>query len=74
MFSFVVELSCFLTVACDEMPSGWSGNADAYETYACADIALGTKAPATGDEGILVFALLGLVAIAGAAVTIKSKI
>ncbi|MBO7157227.1 MAG: LPXTG cell wall anchor domain-containing protein [Clostridia bacterium] len=37
-------------------------------------MALGTKAPATGDEGILVFALLGLVAIAGAAVTIKSKI
>ena len=66
--------NAFHMTACDEMPSGWSGNADAYETYACADIALGTKAPATGDEGILVFALLGLVAIAGAAITIKSKI
>ena len=69
-----VAYNAFHMTACDEMPSGWSGNADAYETYACADIALGTKAPATGDEGILVFALLGLVAIAGAAVTIKSKI
>ena len=69
-----VAYNAFHMTACDEMPSQWSGNADAYETYACADIALGTKAPATGDEGILVFALLGLVAIAGAAVTIKSKI
>ncbi|MBE6578411.1 MAG: discoidin domain-containing protein [Ruminococcaceae bacterium] len=63
--------NAFHITACDEMPSGWSSNTDAYETYNCADIALGN---APGDESILVFAVLGLLAIAGAAVTIKSKI
>lgn len=65
--------NAFHMTACDEMPSGWSGNADAYETYICGDIELGTKAPATGDESVLVFAVLGLLAIAGAAVAIKVK-
>ncbi|MBQ9794803.1 MAG: discoidin domain-containing protein [Clostridia bacterium] len=65
--------NAFHMTACEEMPSGWSGNADAYESYNCADIALGTKVPATGDESVLVFAVLGLLAIAGAAVAIKVK-
>ena len=65
--------NAFHLTACEEMPSGWSGNADAYESYNCGDIALGTKAPATGDESVLVFAVLGLLAIAGAAVAIKVK-
>ena len=65
--------NAFHMTACDEMPSGWSGNADAYETYACADIALGTKAPATGDAGVLVFVVLAVVAVAGVAVASKAK-
>ena len=65
--------NAFHMTACEEMPSGWSGNADAYESYNCADIALGTKVPSTGDESVLVFAVLGLLAIAGAAVAIKVK-
>ncbi len=68
-----VKYNAFHMTACEEMPSGWSGNADAYESYNCADIALGTKVPATGDESVLVFAVLGLLAIAGAAVAIKVK-
>ncbi len=68
-----VKYNAFHMTACDEMPSGWSGNADAYENYICGDIELGTKAPATGDESVLVFAVLGLLAIAGAAVAIKVK-
>ena len=56
---------------CETMPGSWWSNTDAFAEYNCADIALGN---APGDESILVFAVLGLLAIAGAAVTIKSKI
>ena len=54
--------------------SWWGPNVtDTYAEFNCADIALGTKVPATGDESVLVFAVLGLLAIAGAAVAIKVK-
>ena len=54
--------------------SWWDANVtDTYAEFNCGDIALGTKVPATGDESVLVFAVLGLLAIAGAAVAIKVK-
>ncbi|MBR4053221.1 MAG: discoidin domain-containing protein, partial [Clostridia bacterium] len=42
--------NAFHMTACEAMPSGWSGNADAYQSYNCADIALGTKVPSTEPD------------------------
>ncbi len=68
------KYNAFHMTACDEMPSNWSGTADAYNTYTCEDIKLiAPTTPETGDESVLVFAVLGLLAIVGAAVAIKVK-
>ena len=41
--------NAFHMTACEEMPSGWSSNTDAYETYVCEEIALKSYKIETGE-------------------------